>query len=67
MFSRFLLLAGLTSGLWAATLRFDMGTGQSPVAPGFIRVTADTQFNARQGYGWESTGQAGFDVPRPPE
>jgi len=55
------------AGALAAPLRFDMGTDSSPVASGFTRVTPVTKYSRQQGFGWESGGQTGFDVIRPPE
>jgi hypothetical protein len=72
LWNMFRYLAFILLGSWAhaaglPTLRFDMGTDRSPVARGFIRITSQSMFNPSQGYGWESTGQTDFDVPRPPE
>lgn len=40
----------------------DFGTADSPVAPGFDRVTESTAFDAAKGYGWEKTdGLKSFD------
>ncbi len=49
------------------TLRFDMGTSQSPLAPGFLQVTDKTAFSEKLGYGWISRGQESFDVEKPAE
>ncbi len=66
----FLAVVLLTSTAPAAdlpTLRFDMGTSQSPVAPGFLKVIDKTAFSEKLGYGWISRGQESFDVEKPAE
>src|SRR5881296_82478 len=70
--NRFLLVLSLAlpSAARAAdlpTLRFDMGTGASPVAPGYLRITPASTFSSAAGYGWTSTGMSAFDVERPPQ
>jgi len=36
---------------------FDMGSAESPVWPGFTRVTTDTHYGAEIGYGWTTASQ----------
>lgn len=38
----------------AEVFRFDMGTEQSELRPGFTRVTARSTYDKQAGYGWES-------------
>ena len=48
---------------------FDMGTASSPVETGYRRVTANTVYDATEGFGWTRPVQTDFDVNRevPPE
>ena len=43
--------AGAAQG--SVVLRFDMGTAESPVKDGFLRVTPETLYSSDLGYGWE--------------
>ncbi|NLS94369.1 MAG: hypothetical protein GXX96_19605 [Planctomycetaceae bacterium] len=59
--SRYRLLLGLVaaamliSGVRAADYRcFDMGTDDSPLRDGFIRVTAKSAYSPEAGYGWRT-------------
>lgn len=45
--------------------RFDFGTMESVVAPGWDRVTRESSYDAARGFGLESTGAAAFDDPVP--
>jgi len=38
----------------AKTLRFDLGTEQSELRPGFTRITARSLYSKQTGYGWKS-------------
>ena len=49
----------------AAALRFDMGTSNSVVHPGWTRITAASVYSTDQGYGWLETAEADFDDPVP--
>lgn len=48
-------------------LRFDMGTENSPVAAGFVRVTPAAKYQPGRRYGWEGATGAAYDVARPAE
>ena len=50
-----------------AQLRFDFGTGNSPVAQDSVQVTGSTRYTNDRGHGWESSGQSGFDTSQPGE
>ncbi|MBM4083497.1 MAG: hypothetical protein FJ272_01800, partial [Planctomycetes bacterium] len=57
---------GLSLDAGAGALRFDMGSGDSPVRPGYTRVSAQTDYAAEQGYGWAATeGLADADYAAP--
>ena len=43
-----------------ATRRFDMGTSDSPVAPGHIKITKEELYSPDSGYGWISAADIGF-------
>lgn len=49
------------------TYRFDLGSDQSPVAAGYVRVTAGAAYSPERKFGWESRDQTAFDVTRPAE
>jgi hypothetical protein len=38
----------------AAPLRFDMGTAESELRPGFVRITRSSVYDKENGYGWRS-------------
>ncbi len=62
------LLAALLSPVYGQrlpTLLYDMGTDQSPVAPGYTRVTPGSVYSEQTGYGWINPGQRAIDVGRP--
>lgn len=42
-------------------LRFDFGTRESPVKPGWIRVTHETTYTSDCGYGWDQAAASSFD------
>lgn len=50
-----LLLAVSSPAAAAKTWCFDMGTAQSDVRPGFVRITAKSVYSPATGYGWKST------------
>jgi fibronectin type 3 domain-containing protein len=55
---------GTNIDLWTAppaALKFDFGTATSPVAAGFMAVTAATKFSAATGFGWQSGTISGAD------
>jgi len=35
------------------SMKFDMGTADSPLKEGFLRLTPDTTYSAERGYGWD--------------
>lgn len=49
-----LLLVGLCRAQEANVWLFDLGAQDSPLWPGFTRVTPQTVWTAEQGYGWSS-------------
>jgi hypothetical protein len=62
------LLAGLlalASASQAAPLKFDFGTPQSPVFPGFTRVSEETLFNDNAAFGFVNAVPASTDRVRP--
>ncbi len=50
---------------WAAPLKLDMGTADSPVAPGFVRVTADQRYDAAKGFGFVEGPYTSFNTTGP--
>ena len=46
-------------------LRLDLGPDGSPVEDGFTGLDPDRGYSPDLGYGWESVGHIGFDIPRP--
>ncbi|MFC1736885.1 CARDB domain-containing protein [Candidatus Hydrogenedentota bacterium] len=61
------LFAGVSSAKQATPpVSYDMGTSESPLADGYIRVTADDKYDAGRGYGFTDTHK-GFiqEMPLP--
>lgn len=48
------LAAGTAGAAEANVWLFDMGSTDSPLWPGFMRVTPETAYSPEQGYGWSS-------------
>ena len=48
------ILAGSTVAGAASEFQFDMGTAQSPVWPGCRRVSKETTYTPKRGYGWQT-------------
>jgi len=48
-------------GEQATVLKFDMGTAQSPLKEGYVRVTPGTLYSSDRGYGWETQPAAARD------
>ncbi len=59
----FVLMASAASH--AAPMAFDMGTAASPVAAGFVRVTAESAYTPESQYGWLAGMRTHFDTSRP--
>jgi len=51
--------AGAAQG--SVVLRFDMGTAESPLTDGFLRVTPETLYSSDLGYGWEKSPSGAKD------
>jgi hypothetical protein len=47
------------------TMLFDMGTDDSPLAEGYIRITAETTYSPQLGYGWTTAGHTSFTTQTP--
>jgi len=45
----------------AVVKQFDFGTADSPVKPGWTRVTSETRYRPQQGYGWAKAAEESFD------
>ncbi|HXK60940.1 MAG TPA: hypothetical protein PLP42_13710 [Acidobacteriota bacterium] len=60
LFINFHLAVASTSGV---TFRFDMGTEQSPVKKGFIKVDPTTSYSQERGYGWLGRYQSADVTP----
>ena len=65
MFLGLLFIALSTAPANAAELRFDCGTGDSPVMDGYRRLTADEAYNESRGYGWQGGRAADLEFRRP--
>jgi len=51
----------------AVPVAFDMGTEDSALEEGFVRVTADQAYSAEAGFGWVSGLYRSFDTSPPKE
>jgi len=60
-----LCVVNLASAAVSAPARFDLGTENSPVHGGFVRVAGKTLYSPELGYGWLETGHESFQVERP--
>jgi len=50
---------------WAAPLKFDMGTSDSPLSPDFVRVTAHHEYNSDHGFGFVNGPYTSFNTTEP--
>ena len=44
--------------------RFDMGTPDSPLKEGYIRITSDDTYSQSKSYGWKTKPATAFDRPK---
>ena len=56
----FALLLSCNPAFAARPALFDMGTDNSPLADGFVRVTADDIYSSQRGYGFLTAGHESY-------
>jgi len=59
------LLMGMVRAEEQVLFLFDMGSEQSPVAPGYVRITPASVFSDSTGYGWIKPPEKAVDVEKP--